>query len=38
MIVAAAKKAGVHQLLTEDLNHGQDYEGVCAINPFKDID
>ena len=23
------------KLLTEDLNHEQDYEGVRAINPFK---
>jgi len=34
MIVAAARKSGASALLTEDLNHGQDYGGVVAINPF----
>jgi predicted nucleic acid-binding protein len=23
-------------LLTEDLNHGQDYDGVVVVNPFRD--
>lgn len=35
MIVAAAKKSEADQLLTEDLNHGQDYGGVRIINPFE---
>lgn len=34
MIVAAAQMSGAHELYTEDLNHGQDYGGVRAINPF----
>ena len=34
MIVAAAQSSGASELLTEDLNHGQDYGGVRAINPF----
>ena len=33
-IVAAAQELGCHTLYTEDLNHGQDYGGVKAINPF----
>ena len=34
MIVAAAQACGARELLTEDLNHGQDYDGVKATNPF----
>ena len=34
MIVAAARTSGAGELLTEDLNHGQDYGGVLAVNPF----
>ena len=34
MILAAAESSGARELLTEDLNHGQDYGGVRAINPF----
>ena len=34
MIVAAAQMSGAHELYTEDLNHGQNYGGVVAINPF----
>lgn len=34
MIVAAAQASGARELFTEDLNHGQDYGGVLAINPF----
>lgn len=33
-IVAAAKAARCQQLLSEDLNHGQDYDGVVVVNPF----
>jgi len=33
-IVAAAKTLGCRTLYTEDLNDGQDYEGVRAVNPF----
>ena len=34
MIIAAAQTSGARELLTEDLSHGQDYDGVRAINPF----
>ncbi len=34
-ILAAAKSCGCKELLSEDLNHGQDYEGITVINPFK---
>lgn len=34
MILAAAKASGANELLSEDLNHGQDYDGVTVINPF----
>ena len=34
MILAAAHSSGSRELLTEDLNHGQDYGGVTAVNPF----
>ena len=34
-IVAAAQAAGARELWTEDLNDGQDYGGVTAVNPFK---
>lgn len=33
-IVAAAKKGGCPKLYSEDLNHGQDYDGVRVVNPF----
>lgn len=35
LILAAARVSGASELITEDLNHGQDYEGVRAINPFR---
>lgn len=35
MIVAAAEHSGAQILYTEDLNHGQHYGKVQAINPFK---
>ncbi len=34
MILAAAQSSGARELLTEDLNHGQDFGGVVAVNPF----
>jgi predicted nucleic acid-binding protein len=34
-ILAAAIKLGASTLYTEDLNHGQVYDTVRAINPFK---
>lgn len=33
-IIAAALELGCHTLYSEDLNHGQDYDGVKVINPF----
>ena len=33
-ILAAARELGCHTLYSEDLNHGQDYEGVRVVNPF----
>ena len=35
LIVAAAKQAGCVELLSEDLNDGQDYDGVRVRNPFR---
>jgi predicted nucleic acid-binding protein len=35
MILSAAQTCGASELYTEDLNHGQDYGGVRAINPFR---
>lgn len=34
-IIAAAEKLGASILYTEDLNHGQNYDTVRVINPFK---
>ena len=34
LIVAAAHRAECTQILTEDLNTGQSYEGVTVVNPF----
>ena len=34
LIVAAAERAGCTRLISEDLNAGQSYNGVMAINPF----
>lgn len=33
-IVAAARTLGAATLYSEDLNHGQDYDGVRVVNPF----
>lgn len=33
-ILAAAKAARCREVLSEDLNHGQDYDGVIVVNPF----
>jgi len=33
-ILAAAKRLGCHTVYSEDMNHGQDYDGVCVVNPF----
>ncbi len=34
-IVEAARNLGCSRLLTEDLNHGQDYSGLRVENPFR---
>jgi predicted nucleic acid-binding protein len=34
MILAAAQASGADELITEDFNSGQDYDGVVARNPF----
>ncbi len=33
-IIAAAAELGCHTVYSEDLNHGQTYNGVRVINPF----
>jgi predicted nucleic acid-binding protein len=35
LIVAAAQEKGCRTLYSEDLNDGQDYDGVRVVNPFK---
>jgi predicted nucleic acid-binding protein len=34
LIITAASASGATELISEDLNHGQDYGGVRVINPF----
>ncbi len=34
LIIAAARDFGCEILYSEDFNHGQDYEGLKAVNPF----
>ena len=36
LIVAAAEANGCDEILTEDLNDGQMYCGIKAVNPFKE--
>jgi predicted nucleic acid-binding protein len=33
-IISAAKELGCHTLYSEDLNSGQEYDGVRVVNPF----
>jgi predicted nucleic acid-binding protein len=35
LIVASALEAGCQTIYSEDLNHGQEYDGVKVINPFR---
>jgi predicted nucleic acid-binding protein len=35
LILAAARASGASELVTEDLNHGQNYGGVRVVNPFR---
>ena len=36
-IVAATLRSGARELLTEDLNAGQVFDGVTIVNPFKEL-
>ncbi len=36
LILAAAKRAKASQIWTEDLNTGQNYDGVVAVNPLTE--
>lgn len=35
-IIEAARALGCTTVLSEDLNHGQDYDGVRVVNPFRE--
>jgi predicted nucleic acid-binding protein len=35
LIVASAQRCGARVLLTEDLQHGQDFDGLRVVNPFR---
>jgi len=35
-IIAAARELGCRTIYSEDLSHGQDYDGVTVMNPFLD--
>ena len=35
VMIAAAKKLGCHEIVTEDLNDGQIYCGMVVVNPFN---
>ena len=35
MMISAAVESGCDEILSEDLNEGQDYYGVIARNPFR---
>ncbi len=37
LVVEAALKAGAGRLLTEDLQHGQEIEGLLVENPFLEV-
>ena len=34
-IIEAARTLGCSEVLTEDLTHGQSYDGVVVVNPFR---
>lgn len=36
-IIEAGRRLGCDTVLSEDLNHGQDYDGIVVENPFRDI-
>ena len=33
-ILCAAARLGAHTVISEDLSHGQRYDGICVLNPF----
>ena len=35
VVVAAARSLGCEVLLSEDLSHGRDYDGVRVVDPFR---
>jgi predicted nucleic acid-binding protein len=35
MILAAARASGAVELISEDFSHGQDYDGIRVVNPFR---
>lgn len=35
LILAAARAFGAAELISEDFNHGQNYGGIRAVNPFR---
>jgi predicted nucleic acid-binding protein len=35
LILAAARASGASEIFTEDFNHGQDYDGIRVVNPFR---
>jgi predicted nucleic acid-binding protein len=35
LIVATARHVGCTEVLSEDMNDGQDYGGIVIVNPFK---
>ena len=37
LVVEAALRAGAGRLLTEDLQHGQEIEGLLVENPFLEV-
>lgn len=37
-ILAAAKELGAATLYSEDLSHGQEYDGVRVVNPFLELE
>ena len=36
LIVAAAERASCEKILSEDMNSGQEYNGIVVVNPFLD--
>jgi predicted nucleic acid-binding protein len=34
-VIEAARAQGCHTILSEDLSHGQDYDGVKVVDPFR---